>query len=114
MIKSTLAIALAVATSLFSAAAIAAVDVNKADQAALEGVKGIGPSMSTRMLDERKKAPFKDWPDMIERVKGVGTGNAGRYSEAGLTVNGSPFAAAPVADKPVAGKAPEAKTAAKK
>jgi competence protein ComEA len=114
MIKSTLAIALAVATSLFSAAAIAAVDINKADQAALEGVKGIGPSMSTRMLDERKKAPFKDWPDMIERVKGVGAGNAGRYSEAGLTVNGTPFAGAPASDKPGPGKAPEAKTTAKK
>ena len=35
--------------ALISAAAFAAVDVNKANQAELEAVKGIGPSMSTRI-----------------------------------------------------------------
>jgi competence protein ComEA len=69
----------------------AAVDVNKADQAALETVKGIGPGVSTRILDERKKSPFKDWPDLVDRVKGVGEGNAARFSKEGLTVNGAVF-----------------------
>lgn len=82
---------LAATLAFCSAAAFAAVDINKADQASLEAVKGIGPAMSTRMLDERKKSPFKDWPDLIERVKGVGAGNAGRFSEAGLTVNGAAY-----------------------
>ncbi len=87
-------------------AAWAAVDVNKADQAALEGVKGIGPSMSSRILDERKKSPFKDWPDLVDRVKGVGEGSAARFSREGLTVNGASFTPSPQAANaaPRAGK----------
>ena len=76
---------------LMAHTAYAAVDVNKADQAALESVKGIGPSVSSRILDERKKAPFKDWGDFVGRVKGVGEGNATRFSKEGLTVNGVTF-----------------------
>lgn len=72
-------------------AAFAAVDVNKATQAELEEIKGIGPAMSTRILAERKKAAFKDWADMSERVKGIGEGNAKKFSAAGLTVNGAAF-----------------------
>ncbi len=102
MIKQLRALLLATIASLFAAAAFAAVDINKADQAMLESVKGIGPAMSTRLLDERKKSPFKDWSDLIERVKGVGTGNAGKFSEAGLTVNGATYAKA---DKVEGGKA---------
>ena len=58
--------------ALVAATAFAAVDVNKASQAELESIKGIGPTISTQILDERKKAPFKDWNDLITRVKGVG------------------------------------------
>jgi len=78
-------------------AAMAAVDINKATQAELESVKGIGPGMSTKILDERKKAQFKDWPDVIERVSGVGMGNAAKFSANGLTVNGSAFSGAEAA-----------------
>jgi len=80
--------------------AYAAVDVNKADQAALETVKGIGPGVSTRILDERKKAPFKDWGDLVDRVKGVGEGNAARFSKEGLTVNGATFTPGSLPPKP--------------
>jgi competence protein ComEA len=80
---------------LFSAAAFAAVDVNKATQADLESIKGIGPVIATKILDERKKASFKDWDDMITRVKGLGEHNATRFSADGLTVNGSQYAGAP-------------------
>ena len=66
MIKKILAAMLA----LFAAVAFAAVDANKATQAELEAVKGIGPSIATKILDERKKGSFKDWQDMVERVKG--------------------------------------------
>ena len=81
--------------ALLAAAAFAATDVNKADQAELEAVKGIGPALSQRLLDERKKGAFKDWPDVIERVKGIGSGNAARFSAGGMTVNGSAYAGAP-------------------
>jgi len=96
---------LATLLALFAAAAFAAVDVNKATQAELETVKGIGPAISARILDERKKAPFKDWGDMVERVKGVGDGNAAKFSTAGLTVNGAAFSGAPAATKPAKAEA---------
>ena len=82
--------------ALFAAVAFAAIDVNKATQAELEAVKGIGPAISGKILDERKKAAFKDWEDMVARVKGVGEGNAAKFSAEGLTVNGAAFAGAPV------------------
>ena len=83
--------------ALLAAAAFAAVDVNKASQAELESIKGIGPALSQRLLDERKKSAFKDWPDVIERVKGIGSGNAARFSSGGLTVGGTAYAGAPAA-----------------
>jgi competence protein ComEA len=105
-------IVLAAILSLFAAMAFAAVDVNKATQAELEGIKGIGPAISAKIIEERKKGAFKDWQDMVVRVKGVGEGNAAKFSTEGLTVNGSAFAGAPV--KPAtaaAAKKTEKKTA---
>ena len=104
MIKKLLGLLLA----LFAAAAFAAIDVNKATQADLESIKGIGPVIATKIIDERKKAAFKDWEDMVTRVKGVGEGNAAKFSADGLTVNGAAFANAPAAMKKTAG--PTAKT----
>ncbi|WP_395685668.1 ComEA family DNA-binding protein [Caenimonas koreensis] len=91
---------LAIVAMLYAAATFAAVDVNKATAADLDGIKGIGPSISAKIIDERKKGSFKDWQDFIDRVKGVGEGNAAKFSAEGLTVNGSAFkgaAAAPAA-----------------
>ena len=108
MIKKILAAMLA----LFAAAAFAAVDVNKATQAELEGIKGIGPAISAKILDERKKGAFKDWQDMVDRVKGVGEGNAAKFSTDGLTVNGAAFTGAPAKAAAPAAKA-DAKTETK-
>jgi competence protein ComEA len=85
---------LSVVLSLAAATCLAAADINKATQAELESVKGIGPAMSGKILDERKKAPFKDWADVMERVKGVKQATAAKFSSAGLTVNGGSFAQA--------------------
>ena len=68
--------------------ALAQVDVNKADQAALDSVKGIGPATSKAIIDERAKGPFKDWNDFETRVKGIGPKSAVKLSEAGLQING--------------------------
>jgi competence protein ComEA len=81
----------AAALALFASVAFANVDVNKADQAALESVKGIGTALSTKIINERKSQQFKDWPDLMDRIVGVGPKSAVRLSEAGLTVNGSAF-----------------------
>jgi competence protein ComEA len=75
----------------FAFNAFAAIDANRANQAELESVKGIGPGLSTRILEARKTASFKDWSDLQQRVSGVGPNNASRFSLAGLTVGGNAF-----------------------
>jgi competence protein ComEA len=107
---------LAIVTLLYAAVAFAAVDVNKATAAELDGIKGIGPAVSTKILDERKKGNFKDWNDFISRVKGVGEGNAAKFSSEGLTVNGAGFkaAAAPAAPAAKADSKAEEKPKAEK
>ena len=106
---------IAAAALLLSATAFAAVDANKASQAELESIKGIGPAASTRILDERKKSSFKDWADLVDRVKGIGSGNAAKFSTAGLTVNGAAYDAGSAATsaKPAEGGTKTAKAAAK-
>src|ERR1700748_3290567 len=91
MIKKILAVVLA----LCAAVSFAAVDANKATQTELETVKGIGPAISAKIIDERNKGAFKDWQDMVTRVKGVGENNAAKFSTEGLTVNGAAFSGAP-------------------
>lgn len=83
----------------FVAISASAVDANTGSQAELEVVKGIGPIMSTLILSERKKSPFKDWNDLVVRIKGIGEVNAAKFSTGGLTVNGTAFAGAPAAVK---------------
>jgi competence protein ComEA len=82
---------LALVAMLYAAASFAAVDVNKASAADLDGVKGIGPATSSSILDERKKGNFKSWDDFIARTKGIGEANAQKFSDEGLTVNGAKF-----------------------
>jgi competence protein ComEA len=81
--------------ALFAAAAMAAgaaVDVNKATDAQLDAVKGIGPATSKTILAERKKGgDFKSWDDFISRVKGIGEKKAESLSKEGLTVNGQAY-----------------------
>ena len=89
----------------FAFNAFAAVDVNRASQAELESVKGIGPGLSGRILEARKTATFKDWSDLQQRVSGVGPGNAARFSQAGLTVGGNAFQISTTPAEPKAGMA---------
>ena len=116
MIKRLLATLLA----FLSFAVFAAVDVNKGTAAELDGIKGIGPAISTKIVVERKKGNFKDWADFVARVSGIGDKSAAKLSEAGLTVNGSAFSGAPagapakaaakpaMADKPAMAEKPAA------
>jgi competence protein ComEA len=82
---------LVILAMLYAAAAFAAIDVNKASAAELDSVKGIGPTTSKRIVDERKKGDFKSWEDLISRVKGIGEGNAAKFSAEGLTVKGDTY-----------------------
>ncbi len=106
---------LAFFAAMYMAVSFAAVDVNKATAADLDGIKGIGPGISGKIVDERKKGEFKDWNDFIERVKGVGDKNAARFSAEGMTVGGASYkGAAPGATKTAkpAALAPAASVAA--
>ena len=84
-------ILLALAALLVSAACLAAVDVNQASEAELDGIKGIGPSLSGKILKARQQQAFKDWPDLMQRVKGISGKSAARLSAAGLRVNGAGY-----------------------
>lgn len=104
---------------LYAAVCFAAVDVNKATAAELDGVKGIGPAISAKIVDERAKGSFKDWNDFIVRIKGIGEANAAKLSAEGLTVGGTGYKGVPATataakkeDKPVA-KTDEKKAEAK-
>lgn len=121
--KLMLAVAMMIATMGF---AFAQVDVNKADAAALDSIKGIGPKTSKLIIEERTKGgDFKDWPDFEKRVKGIGSKNAKKLSMAGLQVGGKSLegaemktdtakpAAKPATTTPAAKPMPEAKPATK-
>lgn len=105
-----------IATALAALAfnAFAAIDVNQASQAELESVKGIGPGLSGKIIAARKSSAFKDWSDFVDRVPGIGAGNAGRFSQAGLTVAGKPYAGDAAAPVDKADKADKAEKADRK
>ncbi|GAB7543615.1 MULTISPECIES: ComEA family DNA-binding protein [unclassified Cupriavidus] len=92
-----------------SGAALAAIDVNTADEAALVSLKGIGPATASTIVSERSRGgPFKDAADLADRVKGLGQKSVVRLQEAGMTI-GAGGAAAPKAT--VAAAAPAKKDA---
>ena len=94
---------LAFFAALSFTAAFAAVDVNQASEAELDGVKGIGPATSQLIVAERKKSEFKNWADFIARIKGLGDKSAARFSAQGMTVSGAAYGA-DMADKKPAKK----------
>jgi competence protein ComEA len=102
MLKKLFSVMVLTLALVWAASAAAAVDVNKASAAELDSIKGIGPSLSGKILDERKKATFKDWPDLISRVKGMGDKKASKLSREGLTVNGTSLKGDAMPAKPMA------------
>ncbi|HZF84779.1 MAG TPA: helix-hairpin-helix domain-containing protein [Burkholderiaceae bacterium] len=105
MFKKVLA---SLAFAAMSMSASAAVEINKGSVADFDGLPGVGPALSKRIVDARQQAEFKDWPDFMARVKGVKQKSAAKLSAAGLTVNGKPF------DGAAEGSAAKKSTAAKK
>ena len=99
---------IAVILAVFALSAFAAVDANVATRADLETVKGIGPGLSGKIVEARKSGNFKNWDDLVDRVGGIGPGNAARFSQAGLTVGGAAYDGKAAAAKPAkAEKAPK-------
>jgi competence protein ComEA len=82
---------LAAVVSFFSAlgVACAAVDANTASPSELESISGIGPATSARIVEERRREPFRDTQDLMRRVKGIGEAKLRKMVAAGLTVGGN-------------------------
>ena len=78
--------ALALATGLCMA-----IDINEANEAELDSIRGFGPPTTARILQERAKAPFTGWTDLMRRVKGIKDSRARQLSQEGLTVNGQAY-----------------------
>lgn len=109
LLLTTLALLAATATP-----AHAGVDVNRASQAELETIKGIGPGLSGKILAAREKGAFKDWTDLQERVSGIGAGNSAKFSQAGMTVAGAGYGGAAAMPAEKADKTDKADKAEKK
>jgi competence protein ComEA len=72
-----------------------ALDVNQANEAELDSVKGMGPALSAKVLKARANGPFRNWPDLMQRVSGIRQNKAKQFSEQGLTVDSQAFAKKP-------------------
>jgi competence protein ComEA len=72
-----------------------ALDINQANEAELDSIKGMGPALSAKVLKARSLGAFKDWSDLIQRVSGIRQNKAQQLSEQGLTVNGQAFSTKP-------------------
>lgn len=86
---------IATVLAVFALNAFAAADANRASQAELESVKGIGPGLSGKIVKAREGGQFKNWSDLVDRVGGIGSGNAAKLSQGGLTVAGSAYESSP-------------------
>ena len=93
---------------LWTATAWAALEVNKAKEAELDGVRGLGPALTQRILQEREKALFRDWADFIRRIPGIGPARAAQLSGEGLTVDGQSYQVPGSAPMPMAPALPKA------
>lgn len=78
-------------TCLFLASAASALELNTANRAQLEQLRGIGVIAAERILAERSKGDFKSWEDFMHRVKGFKKASSERLSRDGLTVSGTAF-----------------------
>jgi competence protein ComEA len=67
---------------------LGALEINQATEAELDSLRGLGPAFTRRVLAARSQQPFKDWPDLMRRVSGMGPRVARKLSDQGLTVQG--------------------------
>jgi competence protein ComEA len=74
-----------------AAGATAPLELNKASQAQLESLSGVGPELAERMLKAREAKPFDNWADLRRRVRGIGPKLATALSHQGLRVQGQAF-----------------------
>jgi competence protein ComEA len=89
------------------------IDLNKASEIELDALKGVGPALTQELMNERKKAHFKDWEDATSRVKGFGPQKASSLSDQGVRVQGSAYTGKAAEKKPTKSDKDSAKATAK-
>lgn len=72
-----------------------ALELNTATEAQLDGLRGLGPSSTARILQAREAGGFQSWADFMARVKGIKPATASKLSAQGLTVNDTPYTPEP-------------------
>ena len=90
--KHLMAMGLLLAANLAGAQTI---HLESAREVDLDGLRGLGPATTRRILQERERQPFGDWRDVMRRVPGIGPKKATQLSEQGLRVQGQPYPASP-------------------
>jgi competence protein ComEA len=85
----------AIVSVMLAGIAWAQVDLNKATEIELDGLKGLGPAMTREVMREREKALFRDWPDVMQRIKGIGPKKAANLSAQGVRVKDQGYGQAP-------------------
>jgi competence protein ComEA len=68
-----------------------ALEINQANEAELDSIKGMGPAMTRKVLMARAEKPFTNWKDLMSRVIGIGKNKAQQFSDQGVLVNGLAF-----------------------
>ena len=68
-----------------------ALEINQANEAELDSIKGMGPAMTRKVLNARVEKPFINWKDLMSRVTGMGKNKAQHFSDQGVLVNGLAF-----------------------
>lgn len=68
-----------------------ALEINQANEAELDSIKGMGPAMTRKVLTARADKPFTNWKDLMFRVIGIGKNKAQQFSDQGVLVNGLAF-----------------------
>lgn len=63
-------------------------EVNTAQERDLDGLRGLGPSTTRKIMAARAQQPFADWADLMRRVPGLGPRSARQLSAQGLRVQG--------------------------
>ena len=88
MFKFVMCLSLGLACTL-----VTALELNQASEAELDGLRGIGPPFTRRLLAARDQRIFTDWQDLRSRVKGIGPKLSQSLSDQGLRVNGHSYKA---------------------
>lgn len=69
------------------------IDLERAREMDLDGLRGLGPATTRLILQERERQPYRDWQDLMKRTPGIGPKKALQLSEQGLRVQGQPYPA---------------------